>query len=52
MKTDVWGLQRRKVKVNVQFEKKMHRDIDRNRKLFWKEVSQMDVGNLEMGGLY
>ena len=34
-------------KVNEQFGRKMNEDVDGNRKLFWKEVSNMKGGNVE-----
>ena len=47
------GLQRRKrnikykKKLNVRFRRKMNKDLDRNRKLFWKEVDKVYGGKVE-----
>ena len=37
-----------KKKVNEQFGRKMNEDVNRNRKLFWKEVSNAKGGNVEI----
>ena len=36
-----------KKKVNEQFGKKMNEDVNENRKLFWKEVSNMKGGKVK-----
>ena len=36
-----------KKKVNVQFGRKMNEGLNRNRKLFWKEVSNEKGGKVE-----
>ena len=36
-----------KKKVNEQFGRKMNEDVNGNRKLFWKEVSNVKGGNME-----
>ena len=47
-KKDVWRCvyQSKKV-VHEQFGKKINQDVDRNRKLFWKEVSRTNGGKVE-----
>ena len=37
----------RKKKVNEQFGRKMNEDMNRNRKLFWKEVSNAKGGKVD-----
>ena len=36
-----------KNKVNEQFGRRMNEDVNGNRKLFWKEVSNAKVGELQ-----
>ena len=36
-----------KKKVNEQFGRKMNKDVNRNKKLFWKEVSNVKGGKVE-----
>ena len=40
-------LYERKKKVNEQFGWKMNQNVNRNRKLFWKEVSKANGKNVE-----
>ena len=37
-----------KKKVNEQFRRKMNEDVNGNRKLFWKEVSNAKEGKVEI----
>ena len=36
-----------KKKVNEQFRRKINEDVNRNKKLFWKEVSNTKEGKVE-----
>ena len=36
-----------KKKANEQFERKMNEDVNGNRKLFWKEVSNVKAGKVK-----
>ena len=36
-----------KEEIQEQFGRKMNQDVNGNRKLFWKEVSKMNVGKVE-----
>ena len=36
-----------KKEINEQFGRKMNEDVERNRKLFWKEVSKVNEGKVE-----
>ena len=40
-------IMQRKKKVNEQFRKKKNEDVNGNRKLFWKEVSNAKGGKVE-----
>ena len=52
-------LEKRKVKMYIyqskkevqeQFERKMNQDVNRNRKLFWKEASKANRGKVDGNG--
>ena len=34
-------------KINDQFEREMNQDVNRSRKLFWKEASKVNGGKLQ-----
>ena len=42
-----WCIIQSKKKVNEQFGRKMNEDVNGNRKLFWKEVSNVKGGKVE-----